>query len=66
LLSNTINTPAGPGGSGGFGGGGGGGGGVPGTPAPSSLLLVTAALACAGIYQARERLLKLFRGTDRR
>jgi hypothetical protein len=31
------------------------------TPAPTSLILVTTALVCAGIYQARERLLKQFR-----
>jgi hypothetical protein len=51
LLSNTVTSPAGPGGP------------SPGppTPAPSSLILVTLALACAGIYQARERLLKPFR-----
>ena len=56
LLSNPITTPAGPG------GGGGGGGGTPTpTPAPSTLILVTIALACVGIYQARERLLKTFR-----
>ena len=42
------------------------GGGVPptgptATPAPSSLILVTLALACIGIYLARERILLLFR-----
>jgi Ice-binding-like len=58
LLSNTINSPAGPGGPGGPGGGIPG---IPGTPAPSSLILVTTALFCAGIYQVRERLLKQFR-----
>jgi hypothetical protein len=59
LLSNPITAPSGPGGPGGPGGGGGGGP-TP-TPAPSTLILVTAALACVGIYQARERLLKAFR-----
>jgi hypothetical protein len=51
LLSNPVTSPAGPGGP------------SPGppTPAPSTLILVTLALACAGIYQARERLLKPFR-----
>jgi hypothetical protein len=34
----------------------------PATPAPSSLILISTALACAGIYQSRERLLKMFRG----
>jgi hypothetical protein len=47
LLSNTINSPGGP---------GGGIPGIPGTSAPSSLILVTTALFCAGIYQARKRL----------
>jgi len=63
LLSNPITTPSGPGGGGGGGtGGGGGGGGTPTpTPAPSTLILVITALACVGIYQTRERLLKLFR-----
>jgi len=50
LLSNPITTPASPGGT------------PPQpTPAPSTLILVTAALACIGIYQTRERLLKAFR-----
>jgi hypothetical protein len=31
------------------------------TPAPSSLILITTALACVGIYQSRERLLRIFR-----
>jgi hypothetical protein len=48
LLSNTITTPAGSGGA------------TP-TPAPSTLILGAAALACIGIYQTRERLLKAFR-----
>jgi len=63
LLSNPITTPSGPGGGGGGGtGGGGGGGGTPTpTPAPSTLILVITALAFVGIYQTRERLLKLFR-----
>lgn len=51
LLSNLVNSPAGPGGP----------GPVTPTPAPSSLILVSAALVCAGAYQARERLLKPFR-----
>ena len=59
LLSNPITAPSGPGGPGGPGGGGGGGP-TP-TPAPSTLILVTAALACVGIYQTRERLFKAFR-----
>jgi hypothetical protein len=50
LLGNTINTPAGSGAPGGP---------LPGTPAPPSLVLAAAALACAGLYQARGRLLKL-------
>lgn len=33
----------------------------PPTPAPSSLILVSIGLVCAGMYQARERLLGLFR-----
>jgi len=49
LLSNPVTSPAGPGTP------------PPPTPAPSSLILVTIALACAGIYQVRERLLKPFR-----
>lgn len=52
LLDNAINTPAGSGAPG-------GGGSLPGTPAPPSLVLAAAALACAGLYQARGRLLKL-------
>ena len=52
LLSNTITSPGGP-------------GGPPSPPvpipAPPSLILVTTALACAGIYHARERLLRPFR-----
>jgi hypothetical protein len=55
LLSNSVTTPAGLGGA---------GGGPPTpspTPAPSSLILLTTALVCAGIYQARKRLLKPFR-----
>jgi hypothetical protein len=51
LLSNPVTSPAGPG--------------LPipplPTPAPTSLILVTTALVCAGIYQSRERLLKPFR-----
>jgi hypothetical protein len=46
LDTNAINVPA---------------GGLPGTPAPSSLILVTIALACAGIYQMRDRLLAPFK-----
>jgi len=64
LLSNSIIKPNGNGAPGGGPGGGPGGtpGGGPGaTPIPSSLILVTMALFCAGIYQARERLLKPFR-----
>jgi hypothetical protein len=34
----------------------------PATPAPSSLILTMTAVACAGIYQSRERLRKIFRG----
>jgi hypothetical protein len=60
LLGNAITTPTGLGGA-----GGGpptpGGPGLPPSPAPSSLILVAIALVCAGIYQARERLLKLLR-----
>ncbi len=41
--------------------GGPGGPGLPATPAPSSLILVMIGLVCAGIYQARERLLNLIR-----
>jgi hypothetical protein len=48
LLSNAINSP-------------GGIPGIPSTPVPSSLILVTIALLCAGIYQAREWLLQPFR-----
>jgi hypothetical protein len=55
MLSNTVN------GAIGVGGVGGGPGGPPATPAPSTLILVTTALICAGIYQARDRLLKAFR-----
>ena len=58
LLSNTINSPAGPGGGG---PGGPGGPNPPVIPAPSSVILVTTGLVFAGIYQARERLLTLFR-----
>jgi len=58
LLSNAINAAIGPGGGGGPGGGPGG---PPATPAPPTLILVTTALICAGIYQIRERLLKAFR-----
>jgi hypothetical protein len=62
LLSNTITSPAGPGPGAPPGSPGTPGGplGTP-TPAPSSLILVMTALACAGIYQARERILGLFR-----
>ena len=50
LLSNPITSPAGPGGP------------PPQpTPAPSTLILGATALACIGIYQTRERLLKAFR-----
>jgi hypothetical protein len=52
--NSPINSLAGSGGSGGSGGAGA-------TPAPSSLILVTIALVCAGIYGARKRLLKPFR-----
>ncbi len=56
LLGNAVNAPATLGGN---------GGGPPtppsATPAPSSLLLLATALLCAGIYQARDRLLKPFR-----
>jgi hypothetical protein len=52
LLSNPITSPAGPQPLP-----------PPPTPAPTSLILVTTALVCAGIYQARERLLKPFRRT---
>jgi hypothetical protein len=64
LLSNSIIKPNGNGGPGGGpnGGPGGGPGGPGATPIPSSLILVTMALFCGGIYQARERLLKLIRG----
>ncbi len=61
LLSNPITTPSGPGGGGGTGGGGGGGGTPTPTPAPSTLILVITALACVGIYQTRDRLLRLFK-----
>jgi len=54
LLGNTVTSPTGLGGTG-------GGPPVPSTPAPSSLILVAIALVFAGIYQARERLLKLLR-----
>ena len=47
LLSNTMNAP--------------GSGPPPPTPAPSSLILISTALICVGIYQARDRLLKPFR-----
>jgi hypothetical protein len=52
LLSNTITTPSGPGGPP-----------IPPipTPAPSTLVLIATAMACVGIYQTRERLLKAFR-----
>jgi hypothetical protein len=62
LLSNTITSPAGaaPGAPPGSPGTPGGPLGTP-TPAPSSLILVMTALACAGLYQARERILGLFR-----
>ncbi len=59
LLSNPITAPAG---SGGGGGGSGGGGSPPPTPSPSTLILVVTALACVGIYQTRDRILKLFKG----
>jgi len=51
LLDNAITAPAGPGVT------------QPPavTPAPSSLILVAIALACVGIYQARQRLLPPFR-----
>jgi len=49
----SIFIPAGP--------GGGPGGGPGATPIPSSLILVTMALFCGGIYHARERLLRLIR-----
>jgi hypothetical protein len=68
LLSNSIIKPNGngapgipPGGGPGGSPGGGPGGGPGATPIPSSLILVTMALFCGGIYQARERLLKLIR-----
>lgn len=55
LLGNSVNTPASLGGN---------GGGPPTppspTPAPSTLILLSTALLCAGIYQARDRLLKPF------
>jgi len=51
LLSNIITSPGGPGAP----------PPPPNTPAPSSLILVTTALICGGIYQTRERLLKPFR-----
>jgi hypothetical protein len=51
LDSNSVNNPGGPGGP----------GGPPVVPAPPSLILVTIALVCVGIYQTRERLLKPFR-----
>jgi len=38
----------------------------PATPAPSSLILITTALACCGVYQSRARLLKLCRDCTRR
>lgn len=47
LLSNTINVPAAPL--------------PPAIPAPSSLILITTALICLGMYQARDRLLRPFR-----
>ena len=59
LLSNTITTPATLGGAGGGSPTPAGPGPSP-TPAPSSLILVAIALVCAGIYQARKRLPKLF------
>ena len=46
LLSNTINAPSTS---------------PPATPAPSSLILITTALVCLGIYQGRDRLLRPFR-----
>jgi hypothetical protein len=56
LLGNSVNTPASLGGN---------GGGPPTppspTPAPSTLILLSTALLCAGIYQARDRLLKPFK-----
>jgi type VI secretion system secreted protein VgrG len=51
LDSNAISFPA----VGNGGGGGGGGNGPPGTPAPSSLILVSLALAGVAIYQLRAR-----------
>jgi hypothetical protein len=62
LLSNTINSPAGAGPGAPPGSPGTPGGPfAPGTPAPSSLILVTTALACAGLYQTRKRFLGLFK-----
>ena len=58
LLSNTTNGAIGVGGPG---GGPPSGRPPPATPAPSTLILVTTALICAGLYQARDRLLKQFR-----
>lgn len=59
LLSNSVSAPSSLGGV---------GGGPPSSPpspspipAPSSILLLTTALLCAGIYQARDRLLKAFK-----
>jgi hypothetical protein len=61
LLGNIVTMPASLGGTGGGPPVPGGSGGVTSTPAPSSLILVAIALVFAGIYQARERLLKLLR-----
>jgi hypothetical protein len=56
LLGNSVNTPSSLGGN---------GGGPPTppspTPAPSTLILLSTALLCVGIYQARDRLLKPFK-----
>jgi Ice-binding-like len=52
LLSNTITSPGGPGGPPPP---------IPPIPAPPSLILVTTAMACAGIYHVRERLRRSFK-----